>query len=142
MQNVCVFSARSADPHRTDDGYRLTYGGYDYLAMRALSRRDSMHSVGNQIGVGKESGRLIPPHRLQLTRADIYIVADSEGNEMVLKLHRYVSVTPSVSTAESRIDWAVFPSARSSQNEIISENASPHPGSTCPACRHKKNGRL
>ncbi|PPQ71342.1 hypothetical protein CVT24_012083 [Panaeolus cyanescens] len=56
------------------DGYRLTYGGYDYLAMRALSKRDSMHSVGNQIGVGKES--------------DIYVVADSEGNEMVLKLHR------------------------------------------------------
>jgi RIO-like serine/threonine protein kinase len=39
-----------------DDGYRLTYGGYDYLAMRAMSKRDSMHSVGNQIGVGKESG--------------------------------------------------------------------------------------
>ncbi|KAK0506133.1 RIO1 family-domain-containing protein [Armillaria luteobubalina] len=56
------------------DGYRLTYGGYDYLAMRAMSKRDSMHSVGNQIGVGKES--------------DIYIVADSEGKEMVLKLHR------------------------------------------------------
>lgn len=56
------------------DGYRLTYGGYDYLAMRALSKRDSMYSVGNQIGVGKE--------------ADVYIVADAEGNEMVLKLHR------------------------------------------------------
>lgn len=41
-----------------DDGYRLTYGGYDYLAMRALSKRDSMYSVGNQIGVGKESGSL------------------------------------------------------------------------------------
>lgn len=41
----------------TDDGYRLTYGGYDFLAMRALSKRDSMYSVGNQIGVGKESGR-------------------------------------------------------------------------------------
>lgn len=56
------------------DGYRLTYGGYDYLAMRALSKRDTMYSVGNQIGVGKES--------------DIYIVADNEGKEMVLKLHR------------------------------------------------------
>ncbi|KAI0348448.1 RIO1-domain-containing protein [Trametopsis cervina] len=56
------------------DGYRLTYGGYDYLAMRALSKRDSMYSVGNQIGVGKES--------------DIYIVADNEGKELVLKLHR------------------------------------------------------
>jgi len=56
------------------DGYRLTYGGYDYLAMRALSKRDSLFSVGNQIGVGKES--------------DIYVVADAEGNQMVLKLHR------------------------------------------------------
>ncbi|KAH9950467.1 RIO1-domain-containing protein [Amylocystis lapponica] len=56
------------------DGYRLTYGGYDYLAMRALSKRDSMFSVGNQIGVGKES--------------DVYIVANAEGNEMALKLHR------------------------------------------------------
>lgn len=56
------------------EGYRLTYGGYDYLAMRAMSKRDSIYSVGNQIGVGKES--------------DIYIVADAEGHEMVLKLHR------------------------------------------------------
>ncbi|KAH7104593.1 RIO1-domain-containing protein [Auriculariales sp. MPI-PUGE-AT-0066] len=56
------------------DGYRLTYGGYDYLAMRALSKRDSLYSVGNQIGVGKES--------------DIYVVADQEGNQRVLKLHR------------------------------------------------------
>ncbi|RXW19864.1 hypothetical protein EST38_g5967 [Candolleomyces aberdarensis] len=56
------------------DGYRLTYGGYDYLAMRAMSKRDTMTSVGNQIGVGKES--------------DIYIVANAEGEEMVLKLHR------------------------------------------------------
>ncbi|GJJ08789.1 hypothetical protein Clacol_003008 [Clathrus columnatus] len=56
------------------EGYRLTYGGYDYLAMRTLSRRETLHSVGNQIGVGKES--------------DIYVVADAEGNQMVLKLHR------------------------------------------------------
>ncbi|TFK77036.1 RIO1-domain-containing protein [Pluteus cervinus] len=56
------------------DGYRLTYGGYDYLAMRALSKRGSIHSVGNQIGVGKES--------------DIYVVADEEGNELVMKIHR------------------------------------------------------
>lgn len=44
-----------------DDGYRLTYGGYDYLAMRAFSKRESMYSVGNQIGVGKESGALVVP---------------------------------------------------------------------------------
>ncbi|KAL1951645.1 hypothetical protein VTO73DRAFT_794 [Trametes versicolor] len=56
------------------DGYRLTYGGYDFLAMRAMSKRDTVQSVGNQIGVGKES--------------DIYIVADKDGQELVLKLHR------------------------------------------------------
>lgn len=44
-----------------DDGYRLTYGGYDYLAIRAMSKRDSIYSVGNQIGVGKESG-ISPAH--------------------------------------------------------------------------------
>jgi RIO kinase 2 len=47
----------------SDEGYRLTYGGYDYLALRALSKRDSMYSVGNQIGVGKESGVVHFPFR-------------------------------------------------------------------------------
>ncbi|KAI9019049.1 RIO1 family-domain-containing protein [Hyaloraphidium curvatum] len=56
------------------DGYRLTYGGYDYLALHALVKRGSVYSVGNQIGVGKES--------------DIYLVADAEGNQRVLKIHR------------------------------------------------------
>jgi RIO kinase 2 len=55
------------------DGYRLTYGGYDYLALKTLSKR-SIHSVGNQIGVGKES--------------DIYLVADEDGTQYVLKLQR------------------------------------------------------
>ncbi|TDL28729.1 RIO1-domain-containing protein [Rickenella mellea] len=56
------------------DGYRLTYGGYDFLAIRALLKRDSISSVGNQIGVGKES--------------DIYVVGDAEGKQIVLKIHR------------------------------------------------------
>ncbi|KAJ1963168.1 Serine/threonine-protein kinase rio2 [Dispira parvispora] len=56
------------------EGYRLTYGGYDYLALKTLSKRGSVVSVGNQIGVGKES--------------DIYVVADAEGNQRVLKIHR------------------------------------------------------
>ncbi|OMJ18196.1 Serine/threonine-protein kinase RIO2 [Smittium culicis] len=38
------------------DGYKLTYGGYDYLALKTLCKRESVYSVGNQIGVGKESG--------------------------------------------------------------------------------------
>ncbi|KAG6902908.1 hypothetical protein C0995_010078 [Termitomyces sp. Mi166 len=61
--------------------------------MRALSKRDSMHSVGNQIGVGKESGEPVLICRSSWYPADediedIYIVADSQGKEMVLKLHR------------------------------------------------------
>lgn len=56
------------------DGYRLGYGGYDYLALRTFSKRDTVTSVGSQIGVGKES--------------DTYIVADDEGNERVLKIQR------------------------------------------------------
>ena len=37
-------------------GYRLTFTGYDYLALKALSSRGTIASIGNQIGVGKESG--------------------------------------------------------------------------------------
>jgi RIO kinase 2 len=72
-----------------DDGYRLTYGGYDFLAMRALSKRGSIHSVGNQVGVGKESGWHISAVTVCSDRgADIYVVADDSGQQMVLKLHR------------------------------------------------------
>jgi RIO kinase 2 len=39
-----------------DDGYKLTYSGYDYLALKALCIRGSVIGVGNQIGVGKEAG--------------------------------------------------------------------------------------
>lgn len=51
--------------NRKSEGYRLTTSGYDFLALRAMGARDSICSVGNQIGVGKES--------------DIYIVANGEG---------------------------------------------------------------
>ncbi|KAG0147523.1 hypothetical protein CROQUDRAFT_470443 [Cronartium quercuum f. sp. fusiforme G11] len=56
------------------EGYRLTYGGYDFLAIRAFSRRNTVYSVGNQIGVGKE--------------ADVYVVATEDGAQRVLKIHR------------------------------------------------------
>ena len=56
------------------DGYRLTYGGLDYLSLNSLRRTDTVFSLGNQIGVGKES--------------DIYVVADPTGKQLVLKLHR------------------------------------------------------
>ncbi len=37
------------------DGYRLTYMGYDFLAIKTLVNRGHIASVGRQIGVGKES---------------------------------------------------------------------------------------
>ncbi|CAJ0938766.1 unnamed protein product [Ranitomeya imitator] len=59
---------------KTVQGYRLIYGGYDYLALKTLSSRDVLSSVGNQMGVGKES--------------DIYIVANEDDKQLALKLHR------------------------------------------------------
>jgi RIO kinase 2 len=61
--------------------------------MRALSKRGSLYSVGNQIGVGKESGEhvflLLVSRFSRKLPADIYVVADEAGKELVLKLHRY-----------------------------------------------------
>eukprot|EP01104_Vermistella_antarctica_P016083 TRINITY_DN540_c2_g1_i2.p2 TRINITY_DN540_c2_g1~~TRINITY_DN540_c2_g1_i2.p2 ORF type:complete len:126 (+),score=14.22 TRINITY_DN540_c2_g1_i2:50-379(+) len=31
------------------DGYRITYSGYDYLALKAMSSRGSVSAVGNQV---------------------------------------------------------------------------------------------
>lgn len=55
-------------------GYRLSYLGYDILALHALLNRGTVLSVGRQIGVGKES--------------DIFEAMDAEGNEIVIKIHR------------------------------------------------------
>ncbi|CAD5112855.1 DgyrCDS2066 [Dimorphilus gyrociliatus] len=60
--------------HKKGEGYRLTYSGYDYLALKALATRDVLNSVGNQIGVGKES--------------DVYVAGGDEEKEYALKLHR------------------------------------------------------
>uniref|UniRef100_A0A3Q1HLB0 Serine/threonine-protein kinase RIO2 n=1 Tax=Anabas testudineus TaxID=64144 RepID=A0A3Q1HLB0_ANATE len=59
---------------KTVQGYRLNYGGYDYLALKTLCSREVIFSVGNQMGVGKES--------------DIYIVASPNDEQYALKLHR------------------------------------------------------
>lgn len=56
------------------DGYRLTYGGLDYLALHTHNNKNAVYSVGNQIGVGKES--------------DIFVVASPTGRQLVLKIHR------------------------------------------------------
>ncbi|RCV28487.1 hypothetical protein SETIT_5G407900v2 [Setaria italica] len=56
------------------DGYRLTYLGYDFLAIKTLVNRGVFASVGRQIGVGKES--------------DIFEVATEDGTVLAMKLHR------------------------------------------------------
>ncbi|KAK3030895.1 hypothetical protein RJ639_037245 [Escallonia herrerae] len=56
------------------DGFRLTYLGYDFLAIKTLVNRGVFTSVGRQIGVGKES--------------DIFEVANEDGTILAIKLHR------------------------------------------------------
>ena len=82
------FSAGTRDSV-TDEGYRLTFGGYDYLAMRTFAKRESVYSVANQIGTGKESGLpLCSCPDGKLNTADVYVVADEEGNQLCCKIHR------------------------------------------------------
>lgn len=56
------------------DGFRLTYNGFDYLGLKAMLNRDTVYSIGNVIGVGKES--------------DVYRVSAKDGTPRVLKIHR------------------------------------------------------
>lgn len=56
------------------DGFRITYAGYDYLALKSMLNRETLYSVGTTIGVGKES--------------DIYAVSDKTGKQRVMKIHR------------------------------------------------------
>ncbi len=71
------------------DGYRLTYGGLDYLALNQYRKRKEVYSVGNQIGMGKES--------------DIFVVADEKGVQRVLKIHRLGRI--SFRTVKSNRDY-------------------------------------
>eukprot|EP00252_Welwitschia_mirabilis_P012883 TRINITY_DN2844_c0_g1_i1.p1 TRINITY_DN2844_c0_g1~~TRINITY_DN2844_c0_g1_i1.p1 ORF type:complete len:483 (+),score=101.20 TRINITY_DN2844_c0_g1_i1:176-1624(+) len=56
------------------DGYRLTYMGYDFLAIKTFVNRGVIVGVGRRIGVGKES--------------DIFEVATEDGTILAMKLHR------------------------------------------------------
>src|SRR3978361_1754230 len=76
------------------DGYRLTYGGLDYLALNTYRKRKDVYSVGNQIGVGKES--------------DIFVVADEKGIQRVLKIHRLGRI--SFRTVKANRDYLHNPS--------------------------------
>lgn len=74
LRELCKNKLVSYERGKKFDGYRLTNSGYDYLALHSLTKRNVVSSFGNQIGVGKES--------------NIYIVANTEGEELCLKLHR------------------------------------------------------
>ena len=69
LRNKLVYHER-----RDYDGYRLTYAGYDYLALKSMLQRGTIAGVGRQIGVGKES--------------DIFLVINEEGETLALKLQR------------------------------------------------------
>lgn len=56
------------------DGFKLTYLGYDFLALRTLFARGHLADVAMRVGVGKE--------------ADIHIAFAPNGKKLALKLHR------------------------------------------------------
>lgn len=56
------------------EAYKLGYGGYDYLAMKAFSSKKVLLSVGSQLGVGKES--------------DIFRAIVTDNKLAALKIHR------------------------------------------------------
>ena len=56
------------------EGYRLTYSGYDFLALRLFLKKGVIVGLGRQIGVGKES--------------DIYLAVRADGTEIAIKFHR------------------------------------------------------
>jgi len=63
-----------------DDGYRLSYSGHDYLALKAFSKKGVIYAVGPQVGTGKES--------------DVFTCTgdDESGKKLILKIHRYGSL--------------------------------------------------
>jgi len=55
-------------------GYQLTHHGYDVLAFRALSERDTIIAIGRELGKGKES--------------DVFVAYDEEQKMLAAKIHR------------------------------------------------------
>lgn len=56
------------------DGYRITYNGFDYVALKTLHQHGNIDELETTIGVGKES--------------DIYSCSTKTGEQRVLKIHR------------------------------------------------------
>ncbi|AWU77099.1 uncharacterized protein C5L36_0C10050 [Pichia kudriavzevii] len=56
------------------DGYRITYNGFDFVALKTLHQHGNIEELEHTIGVGKES--------------DIYSCKTKDGVKRVLKIHR------------------------------------------------------
>lgn len=75
----------------------MTYGGYDFLALKAFSSRETVVSVGQQIGVGKESDIYLVhgTHHFEtvedIDRADFN---ESDDEEMVEEIENSVQISP------------------------------------------------
>lgn len=65
------------------DGYRLTYGGLDYLALHSHVRSGAIAHLGSQMGVGKESDIY-----LITTPAGTWDNGEPRAEQAILKLHR------------------------------------------------------
>jgi len=74
LHNLCRQRLAAYERGKRFDGYRLTYMGYDYIALNALRLKGVVTRVGNQIGVGKES--------------DVFVAANDEEERFALKIHR------------------------------------------------------
>ncbi|KAL8949493.1 MAG: hypothetical protein Q9222_004402 [Ikaeria aurantiellina] len=85
--------------HAKYDGYRLTYGGLDYLTLHTHFQRRTLHSTGPCVGTGKESDIHIvlapspssssspPSHKSQPpNRTSTTTKTDQE--QQILKIHR------------------------------------------------------
>lgn len=78
----------------------MTYGGYDFLALKAFSSRETVVSIGQQIGVGKESDIYLihGTHHFEtvenVDRADLFDNSDTEEEEIVEEIESNVQVSP------------------------------------------------
>ncbi|GMM30757.1 protein kinase [Martiniozyma asiatica (nom. inval.)] len=71
------------------DGYRITYNGFDFVALKSLHQHGNIEELDNTIGVGKES--------------DIYAAKTKDGQQRVLKIHRLGRV--SFRTVKNKRDY-------------------------------------
>lgn len=88
-----------------DEGVRLTYGGYDFLALKAFSSRETVVSIGQQIGVGKES--------------DIYLVHGTHHFETVEDVDRADSDESDDEELVEEIESSVQASPQEYQERVL-----------------------